>query len=287
MMPKIKQLTALRNSAILGLSSIVLSAVSLPAQAINLVQNGDLVPNQTIQNTYSNTQHRVNISSGTNSSDIPNWTFTAPGNTTDSWLNAYAVITPTGNAASKAGEAYALNLANGQTVNSPTGGSGWFVQMDGDTEHGARLTQTLTGLTAGKNYQVSFYQAAATVIGGPAFNQPTYNRIAVFFGSDFNTYQWADQINMAVSQNVTQWQKQTMTFTASAPTQYLAFLNVGGPVGQPPMALLSSVSLEEVTPPTPVPFETDALPIVGSMIAFGFGLRAKQKLAQKKLVKFE
>lgn len=38
---------------------------------------------------------------------------------------------------------------------------------------------------------------------------------------------------------------------------------------------------------TPVPFETDALPIVGSMIAFGFGLRAKQKLAQKKLVKFE
>jgi hypothetical protein len=44
MMAKIKQLTALRNSAILGLSSIVLSAVSLPAQAI-LVQNGGFVPN--------------------------------------------------------------------------------------------------------------------------------------------------------------------------------------------------------------------------------------------------
>ena len=130
MMPKIKQLTALRNSAILGLSSIVLSSVSLPAQAINIVQNGDLVPNQTIQNTYSNTQHRVDISTGTNISDIPNWTFTAPGNTANSWLNAYAVITPTGNAASKAGEAYALNLANGQTVNSPTGGSGWFVQTE-------------------------------------------------------------------------------------------------------------------------------------------------------------
>ena len=36
MMAKIKQLTALRNSAILGLSSIVLSSVSLPAQAIDL-----------------------------------------------------------------------------------------------------------------------------------------------------------------------------------------------------------------------------------------------------------
>ena len=163
-----------------------------------------------------------------------------------------------------------------------------MVRSNGDTEHGARLTQTLTGLTAGKNYQVSFYQAAATVIGGPQFNKPTENKIAVYFGSDFQTYQWADQINMAVSQNVTQWQKQTMTFTASAPTQYLAFLNVGGPVGQPPMALLSGISVDDGTPPaTPVPWETDALPIVGSVIAFGFGLRAKQKLAQKKLVNFE
>ena len=43
----------------------------------------------------------------------------------------------------------------------------------------------------------------------------------------------------------------------------------------------------QITEVTPVPWETDALPIVGSVIAFGFGLRAKQKLAQKKLVNFQ
>ena len=272
------------KSVVLGFSAMLLaSAVSLPAQAINILQNGDLVPNQTIQNQYTDTQRRIMISTttGTNSTDIPSWVFIGAGNTADSFLNTYQVLTPTGNAAGKAGEAYGLNLANGQTIESPTGGSGWFTQFDGDTVHGAKMYQQLNNLTAGKNYEVSFYQAAATVNGGPFFNQPTYNQFRVYFGdSTFSNYQTGNQMNMAVGQNVTPWSQQTMTFTASAATQYLLFWNVGGPTGQPPIALLSNISVDDGTP---VPWETDTLPLVGSTVLFGLGLWAKNKFAQKKL----
>jgi hypothetical protein len=46
------------------------------------------------------------------------------------------------------------------------------------------------------------------------------------------------------------------------------------------MALLSNISVDDGTP---VPWETDTLPLVGSTVLFGFGLWAKNKFAQKKL----
>jgi hypothetical protein len=170
-----------------------------------------------------------------------------------------------------------LNLANGQTVESPTGNSGWFLQTDGDTTYGALLSQRLNNLTAGQDYVLSFYQAGATVNGGPTYNQPTYNRFRVYFSDTVNQFQDAAQINLAVGENVQPWSKQSMTFTASASTQYIGFLNRGGPNGQPPIALLSDISVEAV------PWETDTLPLVGSTVLFGLGLWAKNKFAQKKL----
>jgi hypothetical protein len=176
--------------------------------------------------------------------------------------------------------AFNLNVAPGQTVDSPTGNSGWFLQVDGDIGFGASLTQQINNLTSGRDYIVSFYQAGATVNGGPTYNQATNNQFRVYFGdSTFSNYQTGNQINMAVGQNVTPWSKQTMTFTATAATQNLRFWNVGGPNGQPPIALLSDISVDDGTP---VPWETDTLPLVGSTVLFGLGLWAKQKLAQKK-----
>ena len=72
-----------------------------------------------------------------------------------------------------------------------------------------------------------------------------------------------------------------MYFTAQSTSQVLSFIAQGGPQGQPPFALLGGVSLQITTP---VPWEMDALSVVGSTMCFlGFGQWSKQKFAQKKL----
>ena len=48
------------------------------------------------------------------------------------------------------------------------------------------------------------------------------------------------------------WMEQTMIFTASATSETLAFLAVGGPTGDPPMALLDGVSLVKVPEPASI-----------------------------------
>lgn len=239
---------------VLGFSAMILtSAVSLPAQAFNLVTNGNLTPNTTIQTSSPNNSYRIPLASSINTTAIPGWTLrTATQN------NHYSVVTPTGSAAGAGGPgAFGLNVATGQTVNSPTGNSGWFLQMDGDTRFGATLTQQLNNLTVGQEYVVSFYQAGATINGGPFYNVPTYNQFRVYFG---DSYQSADRIDMAVQEDVQPWSKQTMSFTASSAIQTLGFLNVGGPAGQPPIALLSDISVEPVPEPATV---------LGSFVALG------------------
>ncbi|MBD2268282.1 hypothetical protein H6F62_05670 [Anabaena sp. FACHB-1391] len=311
MMPKIKQLTALRNSAIIGLSSIVLSAVSLPAQAINLVQNGGFVPN----NIGSYRSSGINAGTGT-SGTLPSgitfddWTVTDNPNNVSGYVNTLMYVVSDGNTFSAEGgvgmnnkgdnqrKSWTLFASSGQTVNS-IDETGWYIASDGDPLYSASISQLVSGLTVGKEYTLKFSQAAGQFdcnFGNQSNRSTSCLERGTYFGETNRHWnvtfgdvtQQSTNMALASQAPVTPWQLQNMKFTATAPTQTLSFLAFGTPGGQPPVALLSGVSLDDGTPPpTPVPFETDALPIVGSMIAFGFGLRAKQKLAQKKLVKFE
>jgi hypothetical protein len=265
---------------VLGFSAMVLaSAVSLPAQAVNILQNGNLIPSQAIQDASPNNSYRFQQGTYINNV-IPNWVINN---------NSYAAITPPGTAASRAELSglsliHPLNVAPGQTVNSPTGAPAWFFNFDGDTQYGATLSQQLTGLTVGKNYTVSFYQAGASINPGPhtnIYNTPTWDQFHVTFG---NEVKLAPRIDMALYENVRPWEKITMDFTATNTSQWLSFLNVGGPGGQPPIALLTSVTVDDGTPPaTPVPWETDALPLVGATMVFGAGVFVKRKIAQGKI----
>jgi hypothetical protein len=49
-------------------------------------------------------------------------------------------------------------------------------------------------------------------------------------------------------------------------------------VGADPLSI-NAFSLS-VSDPTPVPWETDALPVIGSSVLFGFGLWARNKFAK-------
>ena len=124
---------------------------------------------------------------------------------------------------------------------SPDGGN--FVMQDGDTNYSRLISQTITGLTVGQSYLLSFYEAAGQQKG---FNGATTEGWKVGFGSDVK---YSSIISLA-SHGVGPWQLETMRFTARSQTQILTFLAQGTPNGQPPMSFLDGVSLEEIPEPT-------------------------------------
>jgi hypothetical protein len=126
------------------------------------------------------------------------------------------------------------------TASSPDGGN--YVALDGAaTYRGAGLSQTLTGLSAGRVYQVSFFWAAAQQHG---FDGPTTESVQVTFGSSSQT---TAVYNLA-SHAFSGWMFQSFNFTASAASQTLNFLAIATPDGQPPFALLDGVTVVQQVP---------------------------------------
>jgi hypothetical protein len=122
--------------------------------------------------------------------------------------------------------------ANGFTAASPAGGN--FVAADGAFEVGP-LSQTLTGLTAGKDFRVTFYWAGAQQFG---FNGPTTERWDVSLGGQtFSTN------TVAIGDHgFSGWQKASFVFTPTSSTAVLTFLAKGTPDGLPPFSLLDGVT---------------------------------------------
>ena len=251
---------------------ILASGVNLPAQAINLVQNGGFVPsNLSAASAYV----------GSGQVTIDNWNISksytfliSDGTTYATNINAANYgPDPVWNTPITAPSGGAVTFYGSAPVNSPTG-SGWYLASDGAYGADAIISQTVTGLTVGKEYKLSFYQASAQQ---KEFDGDSTDYFTVSFGSSTQNSATMSHASMAP---VSAWSQQIMSFTAGDSSQLLSFVAQGAPAGQPPFALLSGVSVEEVQA---VPWETDTLPLVGSTVLFGLGLWAKQKLAQKKL----
>ena len=135
---------------------------------------------------------------------------------------------------------------------SPDGGH--FVALDGDASYYGQISQTISGLTAGKVYNLSFYWAAAQLINRSG---DTTEALHVTFGAqNFNTGTLANP-----SGGFSGWNHVTTSFTASAASQALTFMSVGTPSGLPPVALLDGVSLTGGVPE----------PAVWTMMIIGFG----------------
>lgn len=82
-----------------------------------------------------------------------------------------------------------LAVYSGLPATSPDGGN--FVEADGDPNYSSTISQTLTGLTVGQAYAVSFFQAAGQQAG---FTGPTTEEWKVGLGSD---YQYSSQFSLA------------------------------------------------------------------------------------------
>jgi hypothetical protein len=121
---------------------------------------------------------------------------------------------------------------------SPDGGN--YVALDG-AFHPGPISQTINGLTAGHQYTLSFYWAAAQQF---TFTGDTTEQFQVSLGGDTQT----TAIITDASHGFSGWQQQTFTFTADASSDVLSFLALGTPSGVPPFALLDGVSLNAATP---------------------------------------
>ncbi len=190
-----------------------------------------------------------------------------------------------------------LPAAPGNTAILP-GGTTNYLMVDGDNTYGAPVWTSMTGLTVGAHYVVSFYQASSEEIG----NNKAYNdswQVYIIPGATHGTYicpTCATPVNplpadlaftsqpMANAGAVsTNWNLQSFVFTATNANEILEFVTnaVATTAGafQPPMLALTGVS----TQVTPEP-GTWALTIVGAGALIGVRRFRRKRSAEYKRV---
>ena len=247
------------RSAIVGVSATAIATLGASAQAVTLI-NGNFTPTtgQTKSSFFSDAiTSNWTVGQGATSGKLA---FVAPfGGSAPTDLNASGLSRPSG-----------IWVLQGSTpILSPDGIAQWFVGSDGDSNYNTPISQTVTGLTAGEKYDVTFYQSAGQQQG---LTGPTTERWQVSLGSA------PSQLSTLMSfpdtaNGVKPWTKQTLRFTADNTSDVLSFLAVGTPGGAPPFSLLSSVSVNVVATPEP-------LTIIGTIVGGTAAFRLRKKLAK-------
>jgi hypothetical protein len=238
------------------------------------------------------------------STTIPNWT-----------SQGYNFVLPSGTAVTTYSPTPSLNFYGSAAGLSAPNGAGYYIAAD-SSYHAGYIFQQLTDLTVGQIYSVSFYQAAAqqnqnSATSGSVYTGATTDQWLVNVGGTYNVpgnqggettssggftggdanYTTAPVMSLASQGNagsqttttgnakVSGWQQDSFAFTATKATENLSFLATRGatPIGRPPFALLSGVSVNKI--PEPADY-------VGTLVGFGFvALAIKSRLAKKKLDK--
>jgi len=261
MLKKFKTLAA--TTGVAGLAMLV-SSSNAQAANLNLVTNGSFetttgtVPGQLTYNTNA-TGWTVPVYSTGNSYSF---LFTPGSADKPGATGQYGSFTLWGpNSGS----------TNGLPATSPDGGKYIAVDSAFQVETGSSATsisQTLTGLTPGHDYAVSFYDAAAQQTG---FDGATTDQWQVSLGN-----QTAGSTAFSIpSHGFSGWKAESLAFKATSSSPVLNFLATGSPTGLPPFLLLDGVSV------TPVP-EPSFVWSFGAVMAFGLGAALKAKLAIKK-----
>jgi hypothetical protein len=148
---------------------------------------------------------------------------------------------------------------------SPQGGN--FIESDGSAGLAFPVSQTISSLTVGQTYNVSFYQAAGQELNDSGATTELWQ---VSLGSDTQT----SAVMNTPSQGVFPWEPQTLTYTASSTSEVLSFLAVGSG-GVPPIVFLDGVDMESSVPE---PSAFMLLAGVATVIALGrLGRRASAK----------
>lgn len=253
-----------KRATVIGFSAIALLILAFPAQA-NLITNGSFP---------------AGTGTSTSSSDTPTMSFTLlPGDTTSlpGWTDGPGIsaaggfldcVVFPGTATSDPCGTISTN-ANAKFWTDPGAvpGGGNYIAIDGDPSFASTLSQTISGLTKGQTYTVSFFEGAAQFV---SFTTATTEQWLVSFDTpgDCNPAMLTNSANCASqlsdlihnpaesSTGFAAEGLQSLTFTAQATSEVLSFFAVGTPGGEPPVVLLGDVSVT-ATP------EPGALALVG------------------------
>ncbi|TAN06921.1 MAG: hypothetical protein EPN36_03120 [Rhodanobacteraceae bacterium] len=209
----------------------------------NLVQNGDFSGTSGLT-APSNNPAYTNQQVGYQGFAVNNWTGMG-----------YTIWYPNANDAVKgcgytefhypgsgSGACSTLNAVGGTLPNgSPTG---TFVAMDGLSTYQGSVSQTLSGLTMGKTYAVTFYWGTTQETQASQQLNSTNQYLAVSLGG---TTQNTNQVSTPWG-SFGGWYKTTMMITAGS-SDILSFVSNGLPTNGPPMILLTGVSVNAVPEP--------------------------------------
>lgn len=139
--------------------------------------------------------------------------------------------------------AFNVGVAGALPQSSPDGGN--WVFSDGNYRNSA-ITQTLTGLTPGAIYKISFWEGLIQdtepniTIPGPVSG---YWQVSL--GS--NSANGANMTGNGATLTFTNWQLETLYLQANSSTEVLSFLSFG--TGDPPLVLLDGISVTELPEP--------------------------------------
>ena len=212
---------------LLSVPVLLAASVGTGARAVPVIVNGN----------FETTS--LKASAQMNTTNVGGWSTTGYN-----FLFLPGTATTTGAATVQYGQLYlggstTAGASNYFPASSPSGGN--FAAADGDFGVGP-ITQTVTGLTAGLKYSLSFYWAAAQQRG---YAGTTTEQWKVSLGSEM----YATPVVTNPNQGFSGWFAQTFTYTATSASQVLSFLAVGTPVNAPPFLLLDGVSITAVAEP--------------------------------------
>ena len=263
----ISVLRRVAKANVIALAAVIFLALasSVPAPAANLVMNGGFETTIPANST--------NFFLGyAGYPQLANWVYgSAP------YPNAavYTYAGANGTGACRPGGCFPLygpgNGFNNGFVDSPDGGN--FLASDGEAEYSGTITQTISGLTAGHQYTLSFDWAGNQYLDSSSIGYT--GPLTVDWQVSLGAQTFTTPVANYAGHGFTGWMTQTFTYTATSSSEVLTFLAQGTPNGLPPVALLDGVTLNATTP------EPGTITLMATGLIGGVGALRRYRLKKR------